>query len=148
MSPSQPKPSEAAPGVNVRSNRTRTPRSSVVRDLIVSLLLCLACVLVGGLVTLWFKSDADWGNWILAALLSLAVAGPNIYLMHSPWIHTYPAAAPLLATMWRMGSYMAIVLMRDATNWPQDNFFLTCLQGCYFPSLLLESSLFINQVRD
>ncbi len=125
----------------------------LLRDLLWIVGLGVVCSLAGGTLTTWFgwhsteNPQATWELWIFSAVLSVAVSIPNLFLMHSRWVAEYPAASPLLATIWRMGSYVLIVFARDATNWPPDNFFLTCLQGCYFPFLLLESALFINQVR-
>ncbi len=129
------------------TQRTASRTTLLVRDLLRSAFLALLCILLGGWISMLWRADGGWEFWILSGLVSFAISIPNLFLLHSPWFHEYPAAVPLLATMWRMGIYFLLVFLRDATNWPADNFFLTSLQGCYFPFLLLESALFINQAR-
>lgn len=121
-------------------------RSSFSRDLVLSIFLAVVCIGLGGISREWFENETEWVQWILSGLVSLAVAIPNLYLVHSRMPEDYPAAAPLLATFWRTGTYACLALWMNATKWTGLYFSLVCLQGCYFPFLLLESGLFIHRI--
>ncbi len=115
-------------------------------DLLYFGLLAIACVLVGGLMSLWWRGEAGWELWMLVGMVSFAISIPTTFLIHSRMTKDYPAAAPLLATMWRGGAYVVLLFYLDATKWQDDYFAHIALMGCYFPYLVLESSLFIRKV--
>ncbi len=121
-------------------------RSSLSRDSVLSILMGILCILLGGWLGKFFAADSSWEQWIVAGMVSTAVAVPNLFLIHSKFPEHFPAAAPLLATIWRTGTYVGMIVLFHATKWPNDYFALNCFQGCYFPFLLLESGLFIQRV--
>jgi hypothetical protein len=75
----------------------------------------------------------------LAAGIALAISIPSLLVSSSSNWTRLGAGGPLLVVAWRLGSYLAVLLLAGATKWPGDNFFDQCLLGCYFPFLVLES---------
>lgn len=115
-------------------------------DLALFALLSLLCFAIGGLITRWYFPESYWDLWLQFGMFAFAISIPTTFLMHSSWTREYPAAAPLLAVMWRSGSYFMLLFLVDATKWPSQNLVHNALLGYYFPFLVLESSLFIRKV--
>lgn len=119
-------------------------------SLVLDLVLCVVLAAICGRLGIYLTGSASSPTpqqWWFAAMTSLGCSIPILFLMHSPVVANYPVAAPLLATFWRGTAYLGLLYVGTATNWLGDNFDVICLQGCYFPFLVLESALFLKRVR-
>lgn len=117
----------------------------LLKNSLLMFLLALACVAFGSAAVEMCGYENDLRSWILAASVNL-VAGAQISLLA---IRSRSAKAmtliPIAIALWRVLVVVAAVVIARATKWPNYYFFVECLLGCYFPFLVLESSLSIRR---
>ncbi|MFN7363189.1 MAG: hypothetical protein ACK5S3_11960 [Pirellulaceae bacterium] len=113
------------------------------KALAAAILLAGISPLIGIGLTHLITGDGHRRSWWLAAAIALSISIPSLLVSSSGNWNRLGAGGPLLIVAWRLGSYLAVLLLAGATKWPGDNFFAQCLLGCYFPFLLLESGLSI-----
>lgn len=113
------------------------------KALAASILLAVVSPSIGASLTQLITGEGHVRSWWLAAGIALAISIPSLLVSSSGAWSRLGAGGPLLIVAWRLGSYLAVLLMTGATKWPGDNFFAHCLLGCYFPFLVLESGFSI-----
>lgn len=74
----------------------------------------------------------------------VASVGPIVF-NHTDWAIRNPGVGPLLTIFWRMSWILIAVVVSAATKWHDNKTFLLSMVGCYFPFLLLESTLSIRR---
>jgi hypothetical protein len=116
---------------------------SLSKALVIAFFLAGISPLVGSGITHLMTGDGHSRSWWLAAGIALAISIPSLLVSSSGAWSRLGAGGPLLIVGWRLGSYLAVLLMAGATKWPGDNFFAQSLLGCYFPFLVLESGFSI-----
>lgn len=120
----------------------------LARFFLMMILLAVVCVATGSAIVTGLGYPNDLQSWILAAVVNL-IAGAQMCLLA---IRSRSIKArvmiPLAISLWRVLVIVAAVVIVRATKWPNYNFFVACLMGCYFPFLVLESSLSIRQAKE
>jgi hypothetical protein len=113
------------------------------KALTLAMLLAGICPTIGFGLTHLVTGDGHGRSWGIAACIALAISIPSLLVSSSVNWSRLGAGGPLLIVAWRLGSYLAVLMLVGATKWPGDNFFAQCLLGCYFPFLVLESGFSI-----
>jgi hypothetical protein len=119
------------------------PTLNLAKALAAAILLAGVSPWIGASLTQRMTGDGHVRSWWLAAGIALAISIPSLLVCSSGAWSRLGAGGPLLIVGWRMGSYLAVLLLAGATKWPGDNFFAQSLLGCYFPFLVLESGFSI-----
>ena len=111
------------------------------------ILLGMICQFVGTIVLAFQSSPLDVRPLAVAVVVCFATSIPPIIAWHTSFARKNPAALPLVTVGWRMGLLLVVLAVSAATKWPSHISFCFSLLGCYFPFLLLESSLSMRRIR-
>ncbi len=110
---------------------------------------CLSLAIYG-LFTIFQRPTwpSHWRQVVLSTLVvcNAATIPPKLLTFTGKSVFSGVTAA-LFTTVWRLGTFLVVIVLWTATKWLPSEFTAFTLVGCYFPFLILESGHSIKKAN-